>query len=349
MKETYVSVNLILISCLGVLCCYFAFQPGAFQIVEKGDYSVISWVGIFGYLIDLLSLILLLLMTYWGFKTWMNCPFLIKREANFFLAGIIIANIIPSILIIFRTVNPIIFNILFFIISSFGVIIFIIAIAKEPKLLYILPFTIYRILVKDKEGYPLFDHDWSESEINERMFTGYINATQLMSEEVMHIGGLIDINLEKGSLILYESQLITVGLVASKSSKLLRDTLVNFSNDFEITFQRELKKSIKDMKVYEPAYLLIDKYFSNFPLRIIASKKHPLQLSGKYAKIPLTLENKLRDIFPNEDEYQFIKSELIKSPTGMFDEFIDLFMDLKEENEKLNQKELKNLEYIDEE
>jgi hypothetical protein len=84
-------------------------------------------------------------------------------------------------------------------------------------------------------------------------------------------------------------------------------------------------------------------------LRIIASKKHPLQLSGKYAKIPLTLENKLRDIFPNEDEYQFIKSELIKSPTGMFDEFIDLFMDLKEENEKLNQKELKNLEYIDEE
>lgn len=331
MKETYVSINLIFISGLGALCCYFAFQPGSFRIVKEGDYTVISWVGLFGYLIDLLSLIMLLLIAYWGFKTWLNCPFLIKRDANFFLAGIIIATIIPSILSIFRTVNPILYNILFFMISTIGAIIFTIAIVKEPKLLYILPFTIYRILVKDKKGYPLFDHDWSESEINEIMFTGFINAVQLMSEEVMHVGGLIDINLEKGMLILYETNLITVGLVASKSSKLLRDTLVNFSKEFEEIFEWKLKQSIIDMDEYDSAYSLIDKYFSNFPFRIIPSKKTSLLLSGKFAKIPLELENKLKKIFTDKEEYERIISEFIKSPACVPEEFFELYDELKNE------------------
>ena len=154
-----------------------------------------------------------------------------------------------------------------------SILFFIVSILREPKLLYILPFSISRILVKDKEGYPLFDHDWAESDIGEIMFTGFINAVQVMSKEVMNIGGLVDIDLEKGILILRDSESITVGLVASKSSKLLRETLINFTADFEQKFERELKKSIRDMTVYEPAYLLIDKYFSNFPFKIIPSKK----------------------------------------------------------------------------
>jgi hypothetical protein len=101
------------------------------------------------------------------------------------------------------------------------------------------------------------------------------------------------------------------------------------------------------MTVYEPAYLLIDKCFSNFPFRIIPSKRHPLYLSGKCVKIPLELDNKLKDIFMNEKEYEFIKSELLKSPTSVPDEFMDLFNELKEESDKLSREDIKDLEYND--
>jgi len=101
------------------------------------------------------------------------------------------------------------------------------------------------------------------------------------------------------------------------------------------------------MNVYEPAYLLIDKYFSNFPFKIIPSKKHPLMLSGKYAKIPLELDNKLKDIFTDDKEYEFIKSELIKSPLCVPEEFMDLYNELKEESDKLSREDLKDLEYND--
>ena len=140
-----------------------------------------------------------------------------------------------------------------------AVIMFRFSILREPKLLYILPFTIYRILVKDKEGYPLFDHDWAESNINEILFTGFINSVQIMSEEVMKVGGLLDINLKEGILILDELNYITVGVVASKSSGLLKDSLIDFSREFENKFQRELKKSIRNKETYSSAYELIEK------------------------------------------------------------------------------------------
>ncbi|GAG75795.1 unnamed protein product, partial [marine sediment metagenome] len=59
------------------------------------------------------------------------------------------------------------------IILALGWYLIIYAITKEPKLLYILPFTVYRISVKDRDGSPLFDHDWSESNIDEKVFTGF--------------------------------------------------------------------------------------------------------------------------------------------------------------------------------
>jgi hypothetical protein len=334
-KETYISIHLIIISCLGFLFCYLAFQPGAVEpIIEYGSLSLI-WVGLFGILSDLLTIFALILLLYWGFKTWRNAPFLIKKEATIFFMGICIATILSSITVLFRREYHLLSDILLYSFFIIGTITLTYAIIKEPKLFYILPFTVYRILVKDKEGFPLFDHDWSESDISEIMFSGFINAVQLMSEEVMNIGGLVDINLEEGMLIVHESKFITVGLVTSKSSKLLRDALVNFSKDFEQQFERELKQKVRDTSKYENAYFLIDKYFSNFPFRIIPSKRHPLLLSGKYSKVPFELDNKLKNIFADEKEYEAIKAEICKSPVCVSEEFINLYEELKKEIDHL--------------
>jgi len=350
MKDSFFSISLIPVFCLGTLLCYLALQYDMVTLTSSNGFQIISWSGLFGMITYLILLVWVLYIFYWGLKTWMNAPFIIKKEASIFFFGTTIsfwATLIVGSLEIWFPRLALWFIIAADILSITAILFFLISIMKEPKLLYILPFTINRILVKDKEGQPLFDHDWAESDISELMFTGFINAVQVMSEEVMNIGGLVDINLEKGILILRESELITVGLVASKSSRLLRETLINFTADFEQKFERELKKSIKDMDVYESAYLLLDKYFSNFSFKLIPSKKHPLALSGKHAKIPLELDNKLKDIFGDEKEYEFIKSELLKSPTCVPEEFVDLYNELKDEEDKISQEDIKDLEYND--
>ncbi len=341
-KETFNSIALILTFSLGILYSFLAFQPNSVNIVKESGFLTTNMTGLFEIIGDSFQILLGVVIIYWGLKTLLNTPFLIKKDAYIFFMGIIILSPTTLTIYIFYYLDPI--YILFADISAgLGTFVFIIAIMREPKLLYILPFTIHRIIVKDREGHPLYDHDWSEPAINETIFTGFLNAVQLMSEEVMNIGGLLDIQLEEGILILRESELITVGLVASKSSQLLRDSVVKFTDDFGKKFERELKTSIKDMNQYEGSFELIEKYFSNFPYKIIKSKKQPLLLTGKYAKIPLELVNKLRSIFTDEAEYEEIKTELIKSPLSISSEFFSLYNELKEEMELLPEDEVNYL------
>jgi len=344
-KENFYSIGLILVCSLGILLVYLSLQPGAVGISKDIGYPRTDWRGLFNIIGMLFSAIASFYLLYWGARTFFNAPFLIKKDASLLFLGVMIASLFGMLFYLLY-----IFDTFFILLSNFsmiiGLLIFTIAIIREPKLLYIFPFTVYRIVVKDREGHPLFDHDWSESNISEKIFTGFLNAVQLMSEEVMHIGGLLDINLEEGILILKESERITVGLVASKSSKLLRDSVVSFTTDFEQKFDRELKKSIEDMSAYESAYELIEKYFSNFPYKILKSKKQPLLLTGKFIKIPQELDNKLRSVFTDEKEYEAIKAELIKSPLSVPSEFLKSYEEMQEELQQISGEDVK---YLDEE
>ena len=343
-KETFYSKGLLVISGLSTLFIYVGTQPGAIGISLEAGYLRVDWIGVFNIIGIFFTSISVFYLFFWGLKTWVNSPILIKKEASIFFIGILFIcplGLIFYVLYLFETLLILVSDIMIMI----GALIFIFTLAREPKLLYILPFTIHRIIVKDRDGHPLYDHDWSETNISEAIFTGFLNAVQLISEEVMHIGGLLDINLEEGILILKESKNITVGLVASKTSKLLRDSVIKFTDDFERKFERELKNSVKDMSQYEAAFELIEKYFSNFPYKIIKSKKQPLILTGKYVKIPLELENKLRKIFPDEEEFETIKTELIRSPLSFSSEFAKFYQELKDEIKKISDE---NIKYLDE-
>ncbi|MBA7609849.1 hypothetical protein ES703_17043 [subsurface metagenome] len=343
-KESFYSIGLIIAIGLSILLFYVGTQPGAVDIELQSGYLRVRWVGLFSTLAMTLTGVALYYLFYWGIKTYKHAPFLIKKEASIFFIGILIISPLSLLFYYLYVFEP-----LFILASSFtmlvGAIIITLIIIREPKLLYILPFTIYRIVVKDRDGHPLYDHDWSESNITETIFTGFLNAVQLMSEEVMHIGGLLDIHLEEGILILKESNRITVGLVSSKSSKLLRGSVIKFTEDFEKKFDHELKRSETEMSHYEGAFELIEKYFSNFPYKIIKSKTEPLLLKGKYLKIPLELENKLRNVFPDDKEYEAIKAELLKAPLYFASDFIKLHDDLKDEMERISGEEVK---YLDE-
>ncbi len=343
-KESFYSIGLIIAIGLSILLFYVGTQPGAVDIELQSGYLRVRWVGLFSTLAMTLTGVALYYLLYWGIKTYKHAPFLIKKEASIFFIGILIVSPLSLVFYYLYVFEPL------FILASgiamlVGAIIITLTVIREPKLLYILPFTIYRIVVKDRDGHPLYDHDWSESNITETIFTGFLNAVQLMSEEVMHIGGLLDIHLEEGILILKESNRITVGLVSSKSSKLLRGSVIKFTEDFEKKFDRELKRSETEMSHYEEAFELIEKYFSNFPYKIIKSKTEPLLLKGKYLKIPLELENKLRSVFPDDKEYEAIKAELLKAPLSFASDFIKLHDDLKDEMERISGEEFK---YLDE-
>ena len=280
---------------------------------------------------------------YWGLKTWLNAPFLIKGEALIFFMGTIINGPVTIVIYLFYWWNPI-FILFAYTATGIGILCVCLGIIKEPKLLYILPFSINRIIVRDREKNPLFIHDWTSSSLNESIFIGFLNAVQIMSEKVIKMGGLMEIKSEESILTLYKSELISIGLVASKSSKLLQGCILQFTRDFELKFERELEKQVKDIAQYERAFELIEKYFSNFPSHIISSRKQTLLLSSKYMKRVGEFDNKLKKIFPNEEEYENIQSKMQKSPISLTPDFFSLFDELKDEIDKIKDKKGDQLE-----
>jgi hypothetical protein len=284
---------------------------------------------------ELFQILFIGIIAYWGIISWANAPFLIKREANQFLIAVsfMVLRILINLLVYIHPIWILVVNIAF----AFGIIVLTLVITDEPKILFIFPFSLNRLLVRDKNGYLLFDQDWSKSKISEQVFTGFLNAIQLMSNEVVNLGGVLDIDLKEGILMIHESEYVSVGLVSTKSSKFLRNSLTSFIEDFERIFEQNLKAGKTEPSEYDSAHLLIDKYFANFPIRLIGSKREDIMLESKYIEIPKQLEVQLKKVAQNQEELDLLKSELHKAPVGFTSDFFDLYEELSREDETQNE------------
>jgi hypothetical protein len=211
-----------------------------------------------------------------------------------------------------------------------GFFILSIMIRKEPRILFILPFIPYKITVKDHEGFPLFEYNWSKSSINETIFAGFIASIQQMRQEVIKTGGALDINLDRGILLFQESQYVLVGLVVSKSSKFLREQVRQFTIELEEKFEDLLKGHCKDPTKYQSVQSLFEKYFSIFPSRIISDEKHDVFFSKSHMKVPRDLEEKLLQTM-GVDDIEAIKCDIQRSHDDVSSEFLQLYHELKDE------------------
>ncbi|MFX0009788.1 MAG: hypothetical protein ACFE9R_05690 [Candidatus Hermodarchaeota archaeon] len=338
LKESYYTIGFILSCCLGFLLIFLGTQPYAVRLVVEIEVGEYLPTGLFNIVYNMFYLLFATYLFSWGLKTWLNSPFYHKKKALLCFIGTIIF-VVGSVLHLFSIFNPFL-NIFMNLSNLISALIITMIIAKNIKILYVLPYTVYRISVRDNKGNPLYDHDWTEMNITETVFSGFLNAIEIMSEEVMHVGGILDIQLNEGILFVTRDEYITVGLLASKASKLLRDCVNNFTSDFENKFKRLLKKSCVDMNQYLPAYELINKYFSIIPYHNIKNRNQLITLSAQYHELPKQIENKFKAILSKE-EYEEVLNECIKIPCANPSEFFDLYNELKLEIDELELKKSK--------
>jgi len=342
LKESYYTFGFILSCCFGFLLIFLGTQPNAVKLVIVMGFEKYVPNGLFNITYNILYLLFISYLFYWGIKTWLSSSFYYKKKSLLCFTGTILfaGGFIFHLLCYIKPI----FNIFMHLSNLISILIITIVIIKNIKILYVLPYVVYRISVRDNKGNPLYDHDWTEMNITEKVFSGFLNAIEIMSEEVMHVGGILDINLNEGILLVTRSEYITVGLLASKASKLLRDCVNNFTNDFENKFERLLKKSCIEMNEYNSAYEFIKKYFSIIPYQNIKNKNQLMTLSYEYHELPKQIENNFKNIFEKEDEYENVLNELIKTPCSNPSEFFDLYDEIKYEINELELKESKEEE-----
>lgn len=264
-SDTISPIIIGLICSLTSLVLIFIFQPDSiiyffgFGYASLKTSGILSFIGNFGLMFYALS------ANYWSLRIILKGPKGIIKSALILFIGTfltITGYFVWSIQYLLNMPLGIFF-------TGSGFLIIAIIIIKEPKILYVLPFTAYRLVViHGRSGVSLFNYKWSEDKMDNEIFSGLLFALQKCSIEVLKKGDMEQIALSDGILIFKKSENITVGLLSSKSSKFLVECVEKFTNEFEKIYSPKITNKVYRADQFNSAIELVEKYFANVPSKV---------------------------------------------------------------------------------
>lgn len=346
-KDSFVSIWLLIVIIFACIATYLAFtQPNAAKIEIKDGYYQVVWTGVFDLLATYIIVAFAICYFTWVLITLLFSPYILRRSATYYFISTLFFTLIA--LIIYYFVESLFWT---EISICLGLLICNYIIRKEPGILYILPFKAYRLSVLNKNGDMIINYIWSRTSsidiiydiltstesrnIEKTKKDLYLSKKKIVGSSIgskfftmikeIHNPKGFKISQDKESknamvemkypeILVYESRFIIVKFEVSKITKFLRDLIVQFSNEFEIKFKEELENSVLQKEKYENGYRLIKKYFYMFPSNIVTSPKESYLISSESFHIDKKLEKKVREIFPDEDDFNFIKCEIQRAP-----------------------------------
>ncbi|HME56452.1 MAG TPA: hypothetical protein VKM55_29905 [Candidatus Lokiarchaeia archaeon] len=158
----------------------------------------------------------------------------------------------------------------YFILVSIGAPMMAYAYSREPKLLFVLPFTAIRLTVLETAGgIPLFTHTWNRQEklADENLFSGFLQAISEFLQESLQSGAMQEIRVAEAVILTQRSPDYPVAcvLVATRPTRSLRDGLKSFSDRFCGEFNACFV-TLNDTSQFNEAEKLVTACFPHVPV-----------------------------------------------------------------------------------
>ena len=264
-KERVSSVKLSVLFLIEIMLLILYFIPGNMQIVP--GYGIHN-VGPLRILQIIFLIYYVLVFFSWSYLTWKRAPKELKQLVNFLLFGSILFSFVTAFMYSLGGIVKI-FNAMGFITHSLGALFTIIVIWKDPKIIYILPFKAYRILVVDTNaGTGLFKYDWAELKaVDDNIFSMVLQAVGSILNEVLKKGEIREIKMDQAILLIQHEKNTPVAsvLVTSKSSKSLKYGLKKFNSEFIETFQSQFD-GLYEVSRFRDAKKIVERIFDFIPV-----------------------------------------------------------------------------------
>ena len=371
-KDSFISIWLLIVIIFGIIATYLAFtQPNA-AIIEKVDgYYKISWTGPFDILATNIISLFGIIYFIWVVITLLYSPYILRKYTFYYFISASFTSIVP--VFIYYVIGSLLLT---EITICFGLLSCNYIIHKEPGILYILPFKPYRLTVLNKNGEILIQSVWSRTSSLDRIYnlllsTKSENLEQLRRDSYLFkklnvessiiskgLQKIKEIKNPKGfrsfhsrqksenfivemkfpEILLSETELLIVKFEASKITKFLRDLIIQFSNEFEKEFRNELENSIIEREIYETGYQLINEFFYMFPSNIITSSKDSFLISTELFQIDEELDTKIKKIFPDEEDFNFVKYEIQRAPEITINTINKIWEEMQNEHKDVQEK-----------
>ncbi len=275
-------------------------------------YPTLAFSGFLNY-INIFALFLVLTQLFlWFFKVWRKSPSEVKNQAFFLF--ITVLSFFISIIIIYLTGLWLIIPIGYLIAAGL-ISIIIIIVLRYPKLLHILSFSTYRIIVLSNDsGNPLFNLSWSlkskdpdEEQIILAKWLPIIQHLDTKFEDSIKVSEII---LKNNILHFKRGEYITAIFLCKTSTLALKNVLNNFVEGFEKKYSLLLKTGMDNNSYYSDAIELIDKFF---PLGIVSPIKSDDSLNNYLEILIKQRTDKLEKLSQEYKEANRLKSLFIAS------------------------------------
>ena len=264
-KEHVSPVKLSILVILEAIVFFITFfVPGNYEVIpgygvhNKGILRIFQVIYIFYYV----SLYFI-----WSYQTWRRAPVSLKRLTILLLIGSTLFSIVTALMYAIGTYIRV-FNSIAFIFNGIGAFTTIIVIIKDPRIIFILPFKAYRILIVDtNESVALFKHDWAKvGKLEENMFSMMLQAIGSVLDDILKKGEVQEIQMDRAVLLIHHDKTHSIAsiLIASKSSKSLKDALKKFNANFITVFRSNLDDERK-VGSFKESQEIVDKIFDFVP------------------------------------------------------------------------------------
>ncbi|MFX1599899.1 MAG: hypothetical protein ACFFB6_04825 [Promethearchaeota archaeon] len=263
-KENVSPLKVTILFVISFLLLFVTFLPGGLEVIL--GYGVHN-VGLLRIIQIVWILYFVSLYFIWSYQTWRKAPNELKRLVTWLLFGSTLFSIVTALMYAVGSFFRI-FNSIAFFINGIGAFITIIAILKDPKIIYILPFKAYRILViNTNEGTPLFKYDWAKiGEIEENIFSMVLQAVGTVLDEILKKGEVREIQMDRAVLLIQHEKRYPIAsiLITSRSTKSLRYGLKKFNDQFISNFYSE-QDDLYEVRKFEEAKKLVEVIFDFVP------------------------------------------------------------------------------------
>ncbi len=242
-RKTIDNLKMIAITIVSVLVIIFVFDEDSVStnISKLGELGP-SISGRLSYALSGLFLIAGSLWFYYSLVLFIKSPSSLKRIAGINLVGGSLGG--PIAAIAFASGAVWFLPGLDYFLIGLGALFSTYSFSHEPKLGYVLPFKVSRLMIIDTDsGLPAYSYTWDNTGLADSyLFSGAIHGIIAILTESLHKGIVKEIILEQGSLILKEAEEgypLAFVLITSKTSSILHQSLANFSTIITATIPKE--------------------------------------------------------------------------------------------------------------
>ncbi|MHA1332334.1 MAG: hypothetical protein ACTSR2_14800, partial [Candidatus Hodarchaeales archaeon] len=220
--------KLFIVSIIATSVLIFAFEPDAVILHQTLlDETTPSMQGNFMLFSSAVFIVSGFMWVYYMTKIHISAPKSIKKYSKINLSGALIAG--PGSAIAFASGFVWIFPGTDYMLIGIGALLCSYSFVKQPKLGYVLPFNVYRLLVIDTNiGMPIYSFTWDSHDLMDSLlFSGAFHGIIMILNESLSRGLVKEITLDQGKLLLKQADDIPLVfvLIASKSHLLLKQGL----------------------------------------------------------------------------------------------------------------------------